>query len=162
MSNVASTESLLISFFVVAIVAIGMALSFFAADPSSPSSRALAMTLGLIGITMLLNVPLEGGLLKSGRVVWTYIFSVLGAAIIVSSVEWIRRIAQTETLAGSRSATTALLRAGQALAGVYGLVGIMLPEYRRRVWQEGSFHQPIFSLTNPSNAREFFYQPLFV
>jgi hypothetical protein len=43
MSNIASTESLLISFFVVAIVAMGIALSLFAADPNSPS-RAVAMT----------------------------------------------------------------------------------------------------------------------
>jgi adenylate cyclase len=144
MSNIASTESLLISFFVVAIVAIGMALSFFAADPSSPSSRALAMALGLIGTDMLLIVPLQAGILDNDRVVWTYIFSMLEAGIIVTTFEWIIRIVLTETPANSRTATGALLRAAQSLGALYGLVGIMLPQYRLSVWQEGAFQKPIF------------------
>ena len=144
MPNITPAESLPISFFVVAIVAIGMALSFWAADPSSPSSRALALALGLIGITMLLNVPLEAGILDNRHVGWTYIFSILEAGIIVSVLEWIFRIALTESSADSSSATSALLRAGQALGAAYGLMGIVLPKYRLRVWQEGSFQLPIF------------------
>lgn len=53
-----------ISFFVVGVFALGMALSFYAADPKSPTSRALAAMLGLLGISMLLNLPLEGGLFR--------------------------------------------------------------------------------------------------
>jgi class 3 adenylate cyclase len=121
-----------------------MASSFFSADPNSPSSRALALTLGLIGTTMLLNVPLEARILDNRRVLWTYVFSILEASIIVSTLEWILRIALTETPAHSRSAAPAVLRAGQALGALYGLLGIMLPHYRLRVWQEGLFQQPIF------------------
>ena len=139
-------ESVPISFFVVAIFAIGMALAFFAADPSSPTSRALAAALGLIGVTMLLNVPLEAGLVERPGHVWTYAFSLLEAAIIIAALEWILRIARTETSRQSRSLASAVLplRIGQVLAGVYGAAGIALPEFRLKVWQHGLFERPVF------------------
>jgi NAD(P)-dependent dehydrogenase (short-subunit alcohol dehydrogenase family) len=52
--------------------------------------------------------------------------------------------------ANSRTATGALLRAGQALGALYGLVGIMLPQYRLRVWQEAAFQKPILLRLRPS------------
>jgi hypothetical protein len=96
-------QALPLSFFIVALFAIGMALSFFAADPRSPTSRALASTLGLLGATMLLNVPLQLGFVGVPGQIWTRVFSLLEGAIIIAALEWILRIARTETHKEPRS-----------------------------------------------------------
>jgi adenylate cyclase len=136
-----------ISFFVVGVFALGMALSFYAADPNSPTSRALAAMLGLLGIAMLLNVPLEGAFVQNPGRIWTGIFSLLEAAIVIAAEEWILGIARTEADADARSsASPRLLRVGQALAGFYGLAGVVLPGTRRQVWQGVLIDQPGFYL----------------
>jgi adenylate cyclase len=106
----------------------------------------LASALGLIGVTMLLNVPLEAGFVERPGYIWTYFFSLLEAAIIVASLEWILRIARTETRPQSRSLASEVLslRIGQALAAVYGVAGVFLPEYRLKVWQHGSFERLVY------------------
>ncbi len=136
-----------ISFFIVGVFALGMALSFYAADPNSPTSRALAAMLGLLGIAMLLNVPLEGAFVKNPGRIWTGIFSLLEAAIVIAAEEWILGIARTEADADARSsASPRLLRVGQALAAFYGLAGVVLPGTRRQVWQGVLIDQPVFYL----------------
>jgi len=139
-------QSVPISFFVVAIFAIGMALSFLAADPGSPTSRALACALGLIGITMLLNVPLEAGFVQKPGRIWVCAFSVLEAAIIIAATEWIVRIGRTKTRpqSGSFGSDVLPLRIGQAVAAFYGAAGVVLPQFRYRVWQQGEFERPVF------------------
>src|SRR5260370_21492736 len=105
-----------------------MALSCFAADPNSPTSRALAAMLGLLGIAMLLNVPLEGAFVQNPGRIWSGIFSLLEAAIVVAAEEWILGIARTEADADARSSTSPrLLRVGHALAAFYGLARVLLP-----------------------------------
>jgi hypothetical protein len=136
-----------ISFFVVGVFALGMALSFYAADPNSPTSRALAAMLGLLGIAMLLNVLLEGAFVQNPGRIWTGIFSLLEAAIVIAAEEWILGIARTEADADARSsASPRLLRVGQALAAFYGLAGVVLPGTRRQVWQGVLIDQPVFYL----------------
>jgi peptidoglycan biosynthesis protein MviN/MurJ (putative lipid II flippase) len=134
-------------FFIVAIFAIGMALSFFVADPGSPPTRALASALSLIGISMLLNVPLEAGLVQSSGRAWVYTFSLLEAAIVIASLEWMLRIASTETRGTSRWFGREVLafRIGQSLAAVYGVAGVFLPKDRLTVWQRGLFERPVFT-----------------
>lgn len=136
-----------ISFFIVGTFALGMALSFYAADLNSPTSRALAAMFGLLGITMLLNVPLEGGLIQHPGKIWAGIFSLLEAGIIITAEEWVLRVGRTETGPKALSSMSpALLRAGQALAAVYGFVGVALPAARRQVWQGVLSDQPVFYL----------------
>jgi adenylate cyclase len=60
-------------------------LVLFAADSASATSRALAATLGLIRLPMLLNVPIEAGFIAISGYVWTCIFSVLEGTIVVAS-----------------------------------------------------------------------------
>ena len=45
---------------IVALTAIGMALAFWSADPESPSSRSLALTLGLLGLSIAILQDLPG------------------------------------------------------------------------------------------------------
>jgi adenylate cyclase len=136
-----------ISFFIVGTFALGMALSFYAADPNSPTSRALAATFGMLGVTMLLNLPLEGGLIQHPGNIWAGIFSLLEAGIVITAEEWILRIGRTETGPEARSSMSpALLRVGQALAAAYGLIGVALPVARRQVWQAVMPDQPVFYL----------------
>jgi hypothetical protein len=101
--------------------------------------------LGLLGIAMLLNVPLEGAFVQNPGRIWTGIFSLLEAAIVIAAEEWILGIARTEADADARSsASPRLLRVGQALAGFYGLAGVVLPGTRRQVWQGVLIDQPGF------------------
>jgi adenylate cyclase len=138
--------AVLISFFIVAVFAIGMALSFIVADPNSPTSRAIASALGFIGLTMLVNIPIEAGLVDQRW--WPVvpgIFSLLEAAIVIAAEEWILRIGRTETGHEARSVTSQkLLRSGQAFAAIYGLAGVALPDARFRVWQAALVHRPVF------------------
>ena len=62
--------------------------------------------LGLLGIAMLLNVPLEGGFVQNPGRIWTGIFSLLEAAIVIASEEWILGIARTEADADARSSVS--------------------------------------------------------
>jgi adenylate cyclase len=135
--------AVLISFFIAAAFAIGMALSFIAADPSSPTSRALALTLGLLGLTMLFNVPIQAGVLRG--LIWERVFAFLEAGIMTAADEWIVRVGRTQSHRGQRSpAAETSLRLAQGLAIAYGLISIVLCEARSEVWQHALFDRPVF------------------
>ena len=123
-----------IGFLIVGVFAIGMALSFLAADPHSPTSRPLCLLLGSLGVTFLLNIPAYGGLLLE-RVSWIRVFSLLELASLAAAFEWILRIGRTEVSAEPQAASgERLLRVAQALACLYGLAGMSVPTLKGEFW----------------------------
>lgn len=124
---------------IVGLFAIGMALCFFEADRRSPTSRAFALMLGLLGVAALLNIPAYGAYFGLALPAWIRLFSLLEAGIIVAGVEWILRIGRTAGAGEARG--DLLVRTAQASAVAYGLLGALLPDLRARVWSgpQGAF-----------------------
>jgi len=106
-----------------------MGISFYTADRKSPTSRAVALALCLLGGTTLLSIPNGAGVWAGRRELWACIFSVLSTAIFVTMYEWVLRIRRTQT-SDQRSALRdeRTLRVAQALALVYGLLWIAFPQ----------------------------------
>ncbi|WP_293373465.1 adenylate/guanylate cyclase domain-containing protein [Nevskia sp.] len=118
----------------VSLVALGMALAFISADRESPTSRALAATLALIGISIFLNGgnhafvsahPALGGWL-----------AIPESAAIIGVLEWLLRVRRTipagalDTRGGDH-----MLRLGQLSAVLYSVFAIAAPDLRIRDFQ---------------------------
>ncbi len=115
----------------VAIVAIGMAAAFLAADRRSPTSRALAVILLSLGLGFFLNVALTRG----GTVVPRYSgwLAIGDSLTIVFYLEWLLRVRNTTP---ARSLDTRggdlMLRLGQAAGLIYFIEALLWPETRMR------------------------------
>ena len=129
-----------LSYAIVGLFAIGMALCFFEADRRAPTSRAFALMLGLLGVVSLLNIAAQGRWLGLAMPAWARAFSVLEAGVVVAGLEWILRVGRTAGAAEPRG--DRLLRVAQGSGVVYGIVGLLLPELRERVWSgpQGAFN----------------------
>lgn len=119
-----------LSFLLVALVCAGMGLSFYVADRATPSSRALALAFGAIGVSLFLHalVPLHLQLPAA----FERGFALVDALGIVALLQWIlhvRRTVPSATLE-TRSGDT-LVRWGQAAGIAYGVAGTIAPEARR-------------------------------
>jgi len=122
-------------FLIVALFAIGMALSFLAADPRSPTSRPLALLFAFLGITFLVNICAYGHVLPVPANFWRRTFSLLEIGTLVAGQEWIVRIGRTATAVDAGTARgERLLRIAQGLACLYGVSGFVFPELRSEVW----------------------------
>ncbi len=123
-----------IGFLIVGTFAIGMALSFLAADPHSPTSRTLCLLLAALGVSFLMNIPGQAGWLF-GRDTWIRLFSFMELVTMVAAFEWILRLARTETSIdpGARGGER-LLRVAQGLSCLYGGLGIAEPPLRDAFW----------------------------
>jgi class 3 adenylate cyclase len=124
-----------IGYLIVGLFAIGMALSFLAADPHSSTSRPLCLFFGLAGVAFLVNIPAYERAFGEPFTFWVRVFSVLEVGIVASAFEWIRRIGRTEVSTGPlMGGDDRLVRAAQGLVGAYGLGGIAFPEWRAELW----------------------------
>lgn len=116
---------------ILAVISVGMAVAFLAADRHSTTSRALAATLVLLGVGIFLNVAL----LRGGTVVHPYAgwLGITDALSIYFYLEWLLRVRHTlpaknfDTRFGDR-----LLRVGQAAGLVYFVASVLWPETRVR------------------------------
>ncbi len=123
-----------IGYLIVGLFAIGMALSFLAADPILPTSRPLCLLPGLLGVSYLMNIPAYGGLFI-GRSNWIRAFSLIETGVLLSASEWILRIGRTEVAPGPEAARGEWwLRVAQACACLYGVAGACFPELRAELW----------------------------
>ena len=113
---------------VFAIVAIGMGVAFVWSDPKSPTSRALAVGLGFLGVVALVDVAHDSATFAISQLSWSRAFSLIEAAITVSLIEWVRRVARTELQ--DASAVDRWLRISQECGILYGLLGATLPRMR--------------------------------
>lgn len=125
-----------VGFLIVSLFALGMAIAFFSADPRSPTSRALSLLWLLIGIGFFLNIPFSATDARDPSLVsvWQRVYSVLDAAMLASAAEWVLRIGRMEAPSKNGRAAEWWLRAAQAAAVAYGLVGLALPLRRNEIW----------------------------
>lgn len=113
----------------VAVVAIGMASAFLAADHRSATSRALAGTLLSLGIGMFLNVALT----RSGTAIPRYaaLLPISDGLAIIFYLEWLLRVRKTlpahnfDTRGGDLA-----LRLGQGAGLFYVVAGVVWPVVR--------------------------------
>jgi adenylate cyclase len=112
---------------IVALIALGMGVSFFLADPESRTSRALALCLGLLGTTKLLNLA---SVHLPGSAPWPRLFSLTEAGALLAGLEWLRRVGRVGEPAEAGAGGDRLVRAAQACALAYGLIGAAFPALR--------------------------------
>jgi len=125
-----------VGFLIVGLFAVGMGVSFFTADPQSPTSRALSLMFGLLGVSFLMNIAAEGRFSGDSAMGFIRFFSLTELAIMVAGLEWIRRIGRTIVSPSARDAREGegTLRIAQGLACLYGLAGATLPWLRLQFW----------------------------
>ena len=113
----------------VAIVALGMAVAFLSTDPSSPTSRAIALGMAAEGISFGLGVPLYNG--QSPVPPIAYGLAVVDAVSVAAFLEWLLRVRRTIPAEGLNTRFgDYVLRGGQACAGLYAILGLIFPKVR--------------------------------
>ena len=117
---------------ITALLALGMALAFILADRASPTSRALALFLVSIGLSIGVTVLVEGPYVRrAGVPPWGGLFALPETFAFVFAYEWLLRVRRTVP---ARNLYTAgpdrLLRIAQALAILYGTAALAFPEQR--------------------------------
>jgi len=111
-----------------AMLAVGMALAFWSADRESPTTRALALALVAMGLSVGFGMPLDR---LDQRPAWSCWLALADALCIYAFLEWILRV-RRQTPGGSLNTRFAdrLLRIGQAGSLVFGIAGVLAPEQR--------------------------------
>src|SRR6185295_12256799 len=111
------------------LLAMGMALAFIIADRSSPTSRALALFLASVGVSIGVGSQVAYPRHFFGYIEWwDGVFAIPETAAFFFAFEWILRVRRTVPSAGLKtSGPDALLRIAQALAVFYLLMSLMFP-----------------------------------
>ena len=127
---------------VAALVALGMALAFVRADPDSPTSRALAVSLAFIGLSIVVNVMLRLKFEAGHIPPWAGLAGLIDMIAFMAGYEWIRRVRQTvpsgklKTRFGDWSIWVA-----QGLVVIYAILAFLYPEMRVRDFLGGLFSE---------------------
>ena len=125
---------------VTALVALGMGLAFVRADPDSPTSRALALALCFIGLSIIANVTLRLTLETNHIPPWAGLTALIDMVAFMAGYEWIRRVRRTipagtlKTGFGDWSIWLA-----QGFVVVYAVLSLLYPELRVREFLGGLF-----------------------
>ncbi len=124
---------------IVSLLALGMALAFIVADRHSPTSRALALCLASVGISIALNMLVFLEHYLDDAPWWSGVFALPEAAGFVYGYEWLLRVRRTIPARQlSTNFADNLLRIAQILALFYGAASVAFPELRVR-WFFGVF-----------------------
>lgn len=119
---------------IVAIIALGMGLMFWITDRPSPTSRALALFLGLLGLDVFANATLVHVLAGSGVLPWwARGVGFLDAATFIAGCEWGLRVSRTVSEERGEGRDEGLIRAAQVLSLVYGVLVSLAPELRYHI-----------------------------
>jgi adenylate cyclase len=116
----------------VAVVAIGMGLSFYSADPESPISRMLAIAFVALGIAVGFEVPIR---LIADVPWWGRWMAIVDLICFWAFLEWILLVRHTvpagtlNTRFGDRA-----IRVAQAASVVYAIAGLLAPELKYRAF----------------------------
>ena len=128
----------------VSLYSLGMALAFLLADRDSPTSRALAIGLAFIGISIALNVVmLLAGLLPPALHGWAAIPESIATIAILEWILRVRRTVPTRELQvefGDR-----MLRIGQVSGALYSVLAIVFPEQRSEDFLAGLANADVLS-----------------
>ncbi|HEX4872965.1 MAG TPA: adenylate/guanylate cyclase domain-containing protein [Nevskiaceae bacterium] len=123
---------------VVALMALGIGVAQWSADRDSATSRALALAMEAIGISVLVNVVLPAWI---DIPLWATGWLALPESLaIMATLEWLYRVRQTIPAAPGMNTRTGdrLLRLGQLSGLVYGLLAFVAPEARLREFMHAS------------------------
>ena len=128
---------------ITSLLAMGMALAFIFADRSSPTSRALALFLGSVGLAIGVGSQVAYPLHYRGEIhAWDGVFAIPDAMAFVFACEWILRVRRTVPAAGLKtSGPDALLRVAQGLAVVYAALAIAFPRIRVEKFINAGFRE---------------------
>lgn len=124
-----------VGYLIVGLFAIGMGASFLAADPHSPTSRALSVLFILLGVVFVMNIPSSGRFFGESQLPWNRFFSLGESAILVAGCEWVLRMSRIRFSASAPAPSgDRPLRIAQGLACLYGLLGAVWPQFRIEFW----------------------------
>ena len=117
---------------ITALLALGMALAFYVADRHSPTSRALALFLAFVGLSIAVGVLIAYPLHQARGVArWDGVFAIPETLAFWFAFEWILRVRRTIP---ARNLNTRgpdrLLRLAQALTLLYCLLAFAFPLQR--------------------------------
>lgn len=117
---------------VVSLTALGMALAFVLADRRSPISRAMAIFLAMIGLSVGLDVMFGQSLRQRGLVpVWSGVLALPEALAFAFASQWLLLVRRTIPAGTLRTGVAdGALRVSQGLAVFYGLVSLLFPLQR--------------------------------
>ncbi|TAK47009.1 MAG: adenylate/guanylate cyclase domain-containing protein [Betaproteobacteria bacterium] len=109
-----------------------MALAFILADRNSPTSRALALFLVSIGLSIAVTVLVEGPWARRGGIpAWGGLFALPETLAFFFAYEWLLRVRRTVPARNLKTAgPDRLVRIAQVLAGLYWLIALAFPEHR--------------------------------
>jgi len=117
---------------ITSLLAMGMALAFIVADRNSPTSRALALFLVAIGLSIGIGSQIAYPLHYAGQIAWwDGVFAIPEAMAFFFAYEWILRVRRTVPAAGLQtSGPDRLLRIAQGLVVFYLLAAFACPQLR--------------------------------
>lgn len=147
---------------VVAMMALGLALSFVLADRRSLTSRALAAALGWVAVAVALNVLVAAPMHARHEVpAWDGVFALPETLEMVCALEWFHRLLRTS--ASAAPGPGRWLRVAQACAVLYGLVSLALPDLRAHQFANFFRHDQDHAMHPPDLASfQVFAGPLLV
>jgi class 3 adenylate cyclase len=115
---------------IVALVSLGMAVAFYSADPSSPTSRVLALAFATTGLSYLFAVPL-GALprpLQNHPDLICNLASIVETVSLLAFLEWILRVRRTVPAGDLHTALgDYALRFAQSVSVLYGILSLVFP-----------------------------------
>jgi class 3 adenylate cyclase len=117
---------------ITSLLAMGMALAFVIADRSSPTSRALALFLMSVGVSIGVGSQIAYPRHFYGIVAWwDGVFAIPEALAFFFAYEWILRVRRTIPAAGLKTqGPDRLLRIAQALVAFYLVAAFACPQLR--------------------------------
>jgi class 3 adenylate cyclase len=135
---------------ITALLAMGMALAFIIADRSSPTSRALALFLVSVGVSIGVGSQIAYPRHYAGTFAWwDGMLAIPEALAFFFAYEWILRVRRTVP---ARNLNTRgldnLLRVAQALALFYALMALAFPRMRVEKFINAGFHE-VFMAAQP-------------
>ena len=117
---------------IVALLALGMSLSFIVADRGSPISRVLSAFLACVGLSIALGALFEMPMHQRHQFpAWGGIFALPETLAFLLAYEWLLRVRRTIP-AGRLQTRFAdrMLRTAQGLAAFYGVISVAFPKAR--------------------------------
>jgi len=128
---------------ITSLLAMGMALAFIIADRSSPTSRALALFLASIGLSIGVGSQIAYPLHYAGRNEWwDGVFAIPEAMSFFFAYEWILRVRRTVPARNLKThGPDALLRVAQGLTLFYLAMALAFPRVRVEQFLNAGFHE---------------------
>ncbi|MCC6211034.1 MAG: adenylate/guanylate cyclase domain-containing protein [Burkholderiales bacterium] len=135
---------------ITSLLAMGMALAFIVADRNSPTSRALALFLAAIGVSIGIGSQVAYPLHSAGRIAWwDGVFALPESAAFYFAYEWILRVRRTVPAAGLQTrGPDRLLRVAQGLVVFYAIAAFAFPRLRVEKFINAGLHE-VFMAAEP-------------